>query len=153
MKEASSMGGITKSSIFCLACFDLECLGKSSIQILQKVNRALSHTKTCLTKGRGFCYPARCHCGVIKMVDCWHFQKVYGRVLRAAVQFDHVTLFFFNILWCTVELTLLRVFWLRLCSQCCHMLVLMLFIWMWHFCHWLSRFWFHHHLYREWLWF
>ena len=27
------------------------------------------------------------------------------RVLRAAVQFDHVTLFFFNILWCTYELT------------------------------------------------
>ncbi len=22
--------------------------------------RALSHTKTCQTKGRGFCYPARC---------------------------------------------------------------------------------------------
>ncbi len=39
-----------------------------------------------------------------KMVDLLTFvcfrlcqQKVYGRVLRAAVQFDHVTLFFFNI--------------------------------------------------------
>ncbi len=28
--------------------------------------------------------------------------------LRAALQFDHVTLFFFYILWCTDELTLLR---------------------------------------------
>ena len=37
-------------------------------------------------------------------------QKVYGRVLHAAVQFDHVTLFFFYILWCTDELTLLRVY-------------------------------------------
>ncbi len=37
-------------------------------------------------------------------------QKVYGRVLRAAVQFDHVTLFFFNILSCMYELTSSNVF-------------------------------------------
>ncbi len=41
-------------------------------------------------------------------------QKVYGRVLRAAIQFDHVTFFFFNILWCTDELTLLRVLMMTL---------------------------------------
>ena len=49
---------------------------------------------------------------IIRKSECLLFarQKVYGRVLRAAVQFDHVTLFFFNILWCTDELTLLRVY-------------------------------------------
>ncbi len=39
------------------------------------------------------------HVMSFKMVDCFILcqQKLYGRVLRAAVQFDHVTLFFFNI--------------------------------------------------------
>ncbi len=38
---------------------------------------------------------------------CQH--KMYGRVLRAAVQFDHVSLIFFNILWCTDAWTLTSV--------------------------------------------
>ncbi len=53
--------------LFCL--FRFRMFGKeltmswiklTKVQTLQKVNRALSHTKTCQTKGRGFCYPARC---------------------------------------------------------------------------------------------
>ena len=40
----------------------------------------------------------------------YNMYKVYGRVLHAAVQFDHVTLLFFHILWCMYAWTLTSVF-------------------------------------------
>ena len=42
--------------------------------------------------------------GADRFTLCQH--QVYGRVLRATVQFDHVTLLFYNILWCKYALTL-----------------------------------------------
>ena len=78
----------------------------TKIQTLQKVNRALSHTKTCQTKDRGFCYPAR----------CWDLRVVVCDSLSCLINFSNIPCFLersFTFLWRSEKQWLSWVLWFQ----------------------------------------